>query len=239
MATLIAITNATYDTAAAAVPAPYGPLTRVTDLEPTPSAVLPLVAPNTDWQVENTAASGVTVWITYNQLIDPVTALDIIKEAHGVNSAIQEIEDLIVAMNDVFAVAEWDSLTAAPADYTKLVRAFQSIPRLFLSIPTFAYEEVDARSDDFLADFSIVQSGTGDRTIVITNVSTGLYHYILWSFGGDVEDLDGNVLPLVSGEDPAPPQFVYTGTGADTLELRLTLIGPQGISTALEEVDVT
>lgn len=219
------ITNATFDTAAAAAPAPYGPLTRVGDLDATPT-----ISPNSDVEVECTSAASVTLFISYEQLNGDTVQRDmIIKEAHGVNAHIQDFEDLVTALNTLFSVTEWDSLTTGAEDWTKIIRCIQALEELAAIIPTHAFEEVDDSNTLLVASFSVAQSGTGNRDVVFTNLSTGLYHHILWILD------DGNIVT----KDPVPDDFTYVGAGADTFNPVLLLIGPQGVVTDTQAVAVT
>lgn len=89
--------NANFDTLAAAVPAPYGPLTRVTDINTAFD-----YDDNSDAKVEATSALNVTVFISYNQLNDAATRDAILFRAHavkGINAIIDPIQHTIKALN--------------------------------------------------------------------------------------------------------------------------------------------
>jgi hypothetical protein len=86
------ITNGNIDTAAAAVPAPFGPLTRVT-------SVADLPTPNSEITLELTAATGETVYMTYEQLQDADVVQRILSYATGLQYKTQEIIDTIETIN--------------------------------------------------------------------------------------------------------------------------------------------
>lgn len=69
-------TNANVNVAAATVPAPYGPLTRVTDM-------LTLPVPNEFQQIHLTDANGTHVYMSFEQLDDAEEAQRMIALANG------------------------------------------------------------------------------------------------------------------------------------------------------------
>jgi HPt (histidine-containing phosphotransfer) domain-containing protein len=86
-------TNAEIDTAAAAVAAPYGPLTRVTDVEALPE-------PNSEIQIQFTMASSIgTVYLTWEQMENADQLLALLKKAAGVTAIVQDIKTAIDALD--------------------------------------------------------------------------------------------------------------------------------------------
>lgn len=82
------VSNGDVDTGAAAISAPYGPLTRVTD-------ITTMGTPNSDFTLEfETAVSGVNVFMTYDQLVGD-EAEGIILEAIGFQDKIESIKTLV------------------------------------------------------------------------------------------------------------------------------------------------
>lgn len=97
----INITNAAVGVLAAAVPGPYGPLTRVTNVEAFGS-------PNVDVKIEFTDTLGSTVWLTWAQLNDADAVQRQIAYAEGLQYRthklildIQDMNTLAVATKNV------------------------------------------------------------------------------------------------------------------------------------------
>lgn len=86
------VSNATINTAAAAVPGPYGPLTRVTDVSTLPQ-------PNSEFQIEFTDTRGLTVWATHGQLTDAEAIQRQIALAEGINYTVHALITEIAAIN--------------------------------------------------------------------------------------------------------------------------------------------
>lgn len=112
------VTNANINALAAATPAPYGPLVRVTDV-----ATLP--TPNSEIALELTSALGVHVFLTFEQLEDADIRLSLLKSAHGgvaTTRAISAAIDAIDTVNEVVkAGGDFDQ-----ADYTALMNAIRT-----------------------------------------------------------------------------------------------------------------
>lgn len=97
------VSNATVDTAAAAVPAPYGPLTRVTDVTTLPT-------PNSEQIIEFTTdgsspAMGevFTVYMSYTQLTTAAIRDRILAYAAGIAGQTLSLIDRIDAVNTIAA----------------------------------------------------------------------------------------------------------------------------------------
>jgi len=85
-------TNAMVDAAAATVPAPFGPLTRVTNMNTLPT-------PNDDFNIEfNTAVTGIKVFMSYNELIKPNVRNRILNQL-GINADVERLKSWIGTMN--------------------------------------------------------------------------------------------------------------------------------------------
>jgi hypothetical protein len=86
-------TNGQFDTEAAAAPAPVGPLTRVTDVTTLPT-------PNEDIQIEFTSAiSGVTVWMSYNEITDDDQRDAILARAGNFQAVIEAFQTALGTYN--------------------------------------------------------------------------------------------------------------------------------------------
>jgi hypothetical protein len=116
----ITVTNANIDTAAALVDAPYGPLTRVTDV-----ATLPV--PNTRIALQFTSALGVTIWMTYEDLENEAVANKLAAQSHDWTTRVANLKVKIGALKTAA-----DAMTAPHtyADYQALLvllRGFKDI----------------------------------------------------------------------------------------------------------------
>lgn len=108
--------NATIDTAAAAVAGPYGPLTRVSDVD----ADFP--TPNGNIRIKFTSNIGSTVvYLTYNQLLDAHVTLRILEQAHSMTKRVQDIKTEI---SDAYAVTNAFSV---PHTYADLKAAWNKV----------------------------------------------------------------------------------------------------------------
>lgn len=86
------VTNSTVDTAAAAVAAPYGPLTRVTDFE------TELPSPNSEIRGLFTSNIGDTeVWLSYEELTNATMLLRILEGAHDWTAKVANMKTSITA----------------------------------------------------------------------------------------------------------------------------------------------
>lgn len=90
------ITNSNVDTAAAAVPGPWGPLTRVTDVTTLPT-------PNSDIDLQFTGARGTTYRMSMEQLEDADVRLDIILRTEGFQGNVEDIKTRVAAINTTLA----------------------------------------------------------------------------------------------------------------------------------------
>lgn len=103
MATIV--DNSDVDTAAAAVPSPYGPLTRVSDVEQYPEG-------NSNQQIEFTSNVGATVlFMSYDQLMNTDVRNRLLHQAHPDDWAVRELKTAINALNTKV------NAMSAPYDY--------------------------------------------------------------------------------------------------------------------------
>lgn len=105
------ITNSNLDTLAAAVPAPYGPLTRVT-------SVASLPTPNSEIRIEFTSQYSISVWLTYEELQVAGVRDRILAQAHEWTDVVTNMKTHITALD---ALADGMSAPHTYADYQTLV----------------------------------------------------------------------------------------------------------------------
>lgn len=121
-------TNAQVDTLAAAIAAPYGPLTRVTDIE---AATVP--TPNSGLRIEFTSAIDDTpVWASFDELSSLANRAIILEAAHGfeaiindMKTAIDELDTIATAMTSPHTYADYETLIDAMR--SKLTRWLRAI----------------------------------------------------------------------------------------------------------------
>jgi hypothetical protein len=213
MAALTTVTNATFDSAAALVPAAVGgPLTRVTDLE----SAAGKTSPNSMTQVECTTAKSATVYISYDELVDTNVAAKKTKEAHGLQAILNDVMDMVAAM-DVLNDNGFDPWLAPDVDFMGILRMFMTniIPVLD-SMPLEAWHEVPLIRP-LQAAFTEVFA---DPTNTVTNTTEeAAVSAWMWDWG------DGEV-----SWEWEPDAHDYGSSG--TYTTRLVCIGPGGISIA-------
>lgn len=215
------VTNALFDVALAAYPAPYGPLTRTgtdTDLD-----TVPTLSPNSDvaYHVKSTINTAYDIFISYDQLADAVVAASIVEEAFGLNRNLQLLQDWVTQLDAVINGANFDPLTAPKEYWQILTKAFQAMPKLGIQIPFETYNESAPHLPAMNAAFTL---GDVSDVITLTNTSTGKYHYALVDWG------DGHI-ELINDPDNQPTVVHdYAHAAAATYTVRLWIIGFDGRS---------
>lgn len=205
------ITNTTLDAALAAVPAPYGPLTRTgsgTDLTADPT-----VSPNSHLRFKVKSTTSQLVFeISYEQLLNTVVRDDIIKEAHGARAVLYDLKAFIDIMDA--AMTGIDPLTVNSEFLSLAMQAFSySIP---LMNQSESFGMLDSRPySPVTASYSTTGAGAS-RTF--TNTSLGRVLFRLWTFG------DGTYSTEVSP--------VKTWAVDGTYVVRLMNFGVNGLVTA-------
>lgn len=132
------INNATFDAALAAVPAPYGPLTRsgtTTNLE---AGTRP--APNSDIRFHVKSAAGYDVYISYEEVVSADKYAPILKKAHGVRSVVNDFKTYINAL-DLALDTVSNPFTLSDAEVQAILRLFQASPQIFAAVPFGGFYE--------------------------------------------------------------------------------------------------
>lgn len=210
------VTNSDIDTLASAVPAPYGPLTRVDDV--------PDTGPNSHMRIKFTSNVNTTeVYMSHDELDDDDTRDRILEIAHsgrGNNHAAYELALLAEVLNAYAASYSGPPFTDAEAQaLVDMVRC----SRMVVSQPP---NISDDPADHVEADFTIVDAGSQVGTV--TNTSTGDFDYQLWYWNYGVDDTDVTVGAVTS----------HDFTSADDYDVRLVVIGPGGIDTVTKTVTI-
>jgi len=217
------INNATFDAALAAIPAPYGPLTRTGTTTNLETGTRP--ATNSDVRYHVKSAAGYDVYISYEELASSAKYMPILKEAHGVRSVIADLKTYINALDQALDTVT-NPLTLSEIEIQAILRLFQAFPHILTMLPFQAFYETGTK-DPLVADCSVTVNNT-TRTVTFTNTTVGDVTAYLWSFG------DGDL-----SLEKTPPAKVYGGSGPGSFTVRLLAVGPRGISTDTATVTFT
>src|SRR5689334_11033654 len=115
------ITNTDVNTAAAAVPGPYGPFTRVTDM-----AVQPV--PNDTVKIELTDNNGKKLFMTYAELTTTALRNKRIAEVYGYEYVLHALINQVASINTTLqAMKEADGLGYTVAEYEQAVELLRGI----------------------------------------------------------------------------------------------------------------
>jgi PKD repeat protein len=166
-------TNAQVDAAAAAVVAPYGPLTRVSDVETFPT-------PNSNIKIEFTSALSETVYLTYDELVDTQLVTKILESQHavrGVNAQMRPVYGAVLAAamyaksyaGPPYADTEWQFII----DLLRVIRPIVA--------QQTNYDDDPAAAIDLVGGFTV--NIAGDPSIVVTDTSTGDILAWVWDWG--------------------------------------------------------
>jgi len=196
------IDNATFDGVAAAVPGPFGPLTRVTDLETN------VVSPNSQMPVRVTSVLDVAFDISYDEMNDTDMLNKRLHEAHG---ALYVYYAMCQAITVLYAHITVDLSTVTPAMIYTFLAAMRNLDSLYAMVPHQAAYEYD-HNLDIVADFTATD-GT-DGTADFDQTITGDVDWFAWDFG------DANDLALGITEDPT-----HDYGAADTYTVSLIVMG--------------
>jgi hypothetical protein len=220
MANYATITNAQFNTAVGLVPGPFGPLTRVGNLE---AADVP--QPNSHIRFAVTGQGGKAFFISYDELSRPDVRDDVIREAYGLGYIINDLKDFAEILNA--SAARLNVLTSTPEQYRDTFNLFKTYPPIIGLTPVFDMSE-QSKSNILKVSFTV--SGTGANRSVV-NTSTG---YDLTNTTWDWDWGDGTAHSTV--EDPTP--HTYAADGSYTITLRAGGRGGRGKDAKVVVVDV-
>ncbi len=195
------ISNATFDAAAALVPLPFGPLTRVTNLE-----TEPFVFPNSHIRVSVTGAGSVAFQISYDEMTNAGSLQDVLREAYPTQSLVLDLQTFASLLYNA-AITNITLLTATPAQYKAAMDLFMYFRPASMLMPVFSYEE-EARRNKALANFTGTPAGA-NLTVVNTSVGYEITDYE-WDWGDSTKS-------YVAA--PAPHTYAVDGTYVVTLKI--------------------
>lgn len=215
------INNAALDAQLAAVTAAEnGPWTRVgtsTDLNTPPYA-----RPNSDIEYHVKTADGFDVYISYDQIVDPLRRRAKFREAIGTRAVLKDLKDLVTFLTD--ALDAVNIYTVEEQAYTMYFRAFQAMRSLAAMIPHDAWIEVQGNQG--VVNASFVAGAPAGNDVQFTDNSTGAETWRLWDFGDNT----------ISQRDDTP--FTHTFPGPGVYEVTLTIIGPYGMDQQATNVTI-
>lgn len=209
------ITNTQFDSAASAIPAPFGPLTRKSDIES--------ISPNSQVAAEVTSALGYTFYISYQDLTDPVESMEIIRQAHGQLYVYQAMVDTLAVL---LANANDTLSTVTQEEMYSFFRAMRNLTVLYGMIPLESTFEYNSKLK-IRADFEAVDGEDGTATL--TAEIQGDYSMFLW----ETIDDDGN--PVTSTDEV----FAFDPGAAGTYPVRLVVIGGGSVDPVVISKSVT
>ncbi len=207
-------TNALFDTQCAAVPtAVGGVLTRVSDIDADP-----VISPNSQVKYQTTSVSGITVNISYDELLDVNVRNKIVLEAHGLQGILKQIFDFVAALDVFNDHSAFNPFTVGDDGFMAFMRMFQTnIVPILDSLPIEAWTETPPKNP-LLAAFTEVFS---DPTNTVTNTSNQEpVSAFLWDWGNGFYDVTWQ------------PVAAYSYPVAGTFTTRLIVVGPAGVSVA-------
>lgn len=115
------ITNTQVNTAAAAVPTPYGPFTRVTDMTTLPT-------PNDLQQIELVDANGNTLYMTYNELADAVAVQQILAKRYGKQYVLHALINQVNTINTTLqTIRNANGQGYTDAEYRQVIALLRTI----------------------------------------------------------------------------------------------------------------
>lgn len=209
-------TNSDLNTLAAAVPAPYGPLTRVGDI--------PDQDPNGDVAVEFTSSvSSTPVWLSRNQLASASRYLRVLEDAHsgaGINAgpALEMKRMVEVAYR---RIVSFGSLPFTNEEIKEIYNILRTVPGLIATQGNIS----DEPRDEIVLAFTVTDAG--DQHAAVVNTTTGKYDLIMWDWG------DGTYSFTTSG---SPANHDYVSAGSETVTA--IAVGPGGVKELSKAVTI-
>jgi len=211
---LATVTNAQVDTGAAAIVAPYGPLTRVSDVEA-------FAAPNSNIEIQFTSALSVTVYLTYEQLIDLTRVYYRLEDQHSIrniNGQANEVYGILLAVTEYmksfsgppYMDSEWQFII----DGLRIIRPIVA--------QQLNWNESPAADIALRAGFTTSAAGLVET---VTDTSTGSIVMWAWDWG------DGK---YSVGEVPGN----HTYAGAGTYIITQYVVGRAGMDQVSHSVTV-
>lgn len=213
-------TNGNFETLCAAVPEPYGPLTRV--------GSLPNQSINSNVKIQVTSALSVTLFISYDELLDTDKTYDLLHEAHqerGVNAHINQLASVGMALTAILIPDGTTPTTDANAALA--LRIANLAKPLIMGLPEVAYTEYD-EAQVKVGDGLVIANTAGQEYTFTCDIDQG--SWIGWFVYTDALSPEPIEYVLSTGSNDPEITFDYTADGADaTYDIKATLITTAGI----------
>lgn len=224
---LTLVTNASFDTPAGLVPAPYGPLTRVTNIDTTVDYDF-----NSDVAIECTSALSATVYISFDEMADVAIRDEILAKAHGGRN-LNHVAYMAALATEVIHehIKSYSGPPFLDTEWQTIIGGFRYMQFLAAQVPISSYDEVESGNRVNISTLTFVDSVTAneaDLTMVVDGSWT--MGMIEWEAGVVTVITPADAVALAAGL-----AHDYGGTGAQTA--RIIVIGPGGFQT--QSVDVT
>ena len=221
------ITNAEFDAVAGAVPAPYGPLTRVTDMDTNVDYDY-----NSDVQIEVTSALSKTLYISYDEMNNVVTRDEILGRAHS-GKDFNHLAYLMTLAVEV--INEHAQSYAGPpysdTEWKTLIGAFRYMGWLAVQAPDLAYFEIETDQIVKFDTLTLSDAGSNNGSLAIDIGGE-------WTIGIIDWENDGTVIELINAASLTTPiTHDYGGIGAQTV--RVVAIGPGGFAVGTSTATIT
>lgn len=218
MANYATITNTQFDAAAAAVPAPFGPVTRQENVgTATPNSHLPVL-------VRSAAPFSRDFRISYSDLLDVERRNRVFFNAHEADNVIHLMLGSIVrAAAAVHLTNNFAPMT--DANFQRFIRTLRFLNNLFGVVPIEAWKEVDA--DETVR----IGSPTGNTALAysLSIPVTGAADYVVVDFGvpaATPHNPTGRVFNLSAG-GVATATNTYAAAG--TYQVTIIAVGAGGV----------
>lgn len=198
------VTNAAFDSLASAVPAPFGPLTRVGDLEADPRVI-----PNSGYRIAVTGQGSLAFEISYDELNNAGIRDDVIAEAYGWRNKLLKLKTFSEAIYR--AANELNLFTSTEADFAEVMRMFQYYEEI-QGMMGVKYWDIEHKGNRVKAHYTV--SGTGaTRTFVNDSTGYAITHWF-WDFGDGTYSFVESPGPKTWSDDgPYVVRLIATGRG--------------------------
>ena len=220
------VSNGTFDTRAALVPAPFGPLVRVDSM--------PDVTPNSNIPVAVTSASTYLLpfEVAYDDIDfanNPEQVLRLLMDIHGIDGYMFEFESwkLIFDAN-IAAITNYPDVS--DTEFASIFNFLRLLEPLFAMVPRFRRDSVNHEEVVGIPSFTLTDDASTGADVTLIVIS-GDYDWVVWTSTTTVTTwTPSNVSDVLTN-------ILFAGTGAKSITLHVG--GPGGIRRHTETVTVT
>lgn len=220
------ISNGTFDTRAALVPGPFGPLTRVGDM--------PDVTPNSNIPIEVTSASpySLSFFISYDDMnygTYPLQVIERLVNEHGIDGFMYYFESWKEILDaNITAITNFPKVT--DAEFASIMNFLRVLEQLFALVPRYRADNFNHEEVLDFPDFTAADA-TGNAADISAISISGDYDWVAWTSPQAVTTW------TPSNVSAALTQVVFGSAGAKSITLHVA--GPGGIQRVTKSVTVT